>query len=104
MFGYTGVAQVAKYAAPWMILVFIAAAIAVLPALGIGSFSEFWPVANQKIWTGMPLAGQSKFTFWHVMFFAWFCNLAMHKRKKSRPVQAERDLSSYNSILYLKFN
>jgi hypothetical protein len=30
------------------------------------------------MWTGTPLEGQSKFTFWHVMFFAWFCNMAMH--------------------------
>ncbi|MGH7492878.1 MAG: purine-cytosine permease family protein [bacterium] len=78
MFGYTQVARFANYAVPWMILMFIAAPIAVLPNLGIHSFSEFWPVANEKIWTGIPLAGQSKFTFWHVMFFAWFCNLAMH--------------------------
>ena len=27
---------------------------------------------------GDPLPGQVKFTFWHVMFFAWFCNMAMH--------------------------
>ncbi len=39
---------------------------------------DFWRIANEKIWTGVPLAGQSKFTFWHVMFFAWFCNMAMH--------------------------
>jgi purine-cytosine permease-like protein len=78
MFGYTQVARVAKYAAPWMILVFIAAAVSVLPDLGITKLSDFWPVAKQKIWTGVPLLGQSKFTFYHVMFFAWFCNLAMH--------------------------
>ena len=31
------------------------------------------------IWKGGdPLPGQVKFTFWHVMFFAWFCNMAMH--------------------------
>ena len=78
MFGYTEVARVAKYAAPWMILVFIAAAVSVLPDLGVHSISDFWPVAKEKIWNGVPLAGQSKFTFWHVMFFAWFCNLAMH--------------------------
>lgn len=78
MFGYTQVAHFAKFAAPWMILVFIAAAVAVLPDLGISSFSDFWPTAKEKIWTGTPLAGQSQFTFWHVMFFAWFCNLAMH--------------------------
>jgi len=78
MFGYTQVARVASIAAPWMILVFIAAAVAVLPELGVNSISDFWTVANEKIWTGIPIAGQSKFTFWHVMFFAWFCNMAMH--------------------------
>jgi hypothetical protein len=31
------------------------------------------------IWKGGdPLPGQVKFTFWHVTFFAWFCNMAMH--------------------------
>ncbi|MBN2013486.1 hypothetical protein JW960_29420 [candidate division KSB1 bacterium] len=78
MFGYTQVARVASIAAPWMILVFVAAAVAVLPDLGVKSISDFWTVANAKIWTGAPLAGQSKFTFWHVVFFAWFCNMAMH--------------------------
>jgi purine-cytosine permease-like protein len=78
MFGYSQVARFGKYAAPWMILMFFAAPIAVLPALGVHSLSDFWPMANQKIWTGISLAGQSKFTFWHVLFFAWFCNLAMH--------------------------
>jgi len=77
-FGYDIISRFANIAAPWMILVFIAAAIAVLPNLGVHSPSEFWTVANEKIWTGEPLVGQSKFTFWHVMFFAWFCNMAMH--------------------------
>jgi purine-cytosine permease-like protein len=78
MFGYTLVARVGKYAAPWMILVFIAAAVAVLPELGVRSLSDFWTVAKERIWNGLPLPGQTKFTFWHIMFFAWFCNLAMH--------------------------
>ncbi|UCE08726.1 MAG: hypothetical protein JSW07_07735, partial [bacterium] len=78
MFGYVQVARVASIAAPWMILVFIAAAVSVLPELGVKSISDFWNVANEKIWTNVPLEGQSKFTFWHVMFFAWFCNMAMH--------------------------
>ena len=78
MFGYAQVARVASIAAPWMILVFVAAAVAVLPELGVKSISDFWTVANEKIWTSVPLQGQSKFTFWHVMFFAWFCNMAMH--------------------------
>lgn len=78
MFGFEQVSRFANIAAPWMIMIFIAAAIAVLPDLGITSFSDFWPVAESKIWTGVPLEGQSKFTFWHIMFFAWFCNMAMH--------------------------
>ncbi len=78
MFGYTQVSRFANVASPWMILVFIAAAIAVLPELGVHSLADFWHIANKKIWMGDPLAGQSKFTFWHVMFFAWFCNMAMH--------------------------
>ncbi|KAA3616147.1 MAG: hypothetical protein DWQ05_10385 [Calditrichaeota bacterium] len=78
IFGYDKVSSFANIAAPWMILVFIAAAIAVLPELGVHSLSDFWTVAQEKIWTGVPLVGQSKFTFWHIMFFAWFCNMAMH--------------------------
>lgn len=76
--GYDYVARFANIAFPWMILVFIAAGLAVLPQLGVNSFSDFWLVANEKIWTGVPAEGQSKFTFWHVMFFAWFANMAMH--------------------------
>lgn len=76
--GYDQVSRFANLAAPWMILVFIAAAFAVMPELGITSTGNFWDVANSKIWTGVPLEGQSKFTFWHIMFFAWFANMAMH--------------------------
>lgn len=76
--GYDYVAWFANVAFPWMILVFIAAALATLPQLGVTSLSDFWTVAQEKIWTGVPAEGQSRFTFWHVMFFAWFANMAMH--------------------------
>lgn len=76
--GYDYVARFSNIAFPWLFLVFVAAGIAVLPDLGVNSLSEFWSVANEKIWTGIPAEGQSKFTFWHVMFFAWFANMAMH--------------------------
>jgi purine-cytosine permease-like protein len=62
-----------------MVLVFIAYGIVAARQLGIDSVQEFWPKAKELIWTGgEPLAGRAKFTFWHVMFFAWFCNMAMH--------------------------
>jgi purine-cytosine permease-like protein len=78
MFGYTQISKFANVAAPWMIMVFIAAALSVLPDLGVHSISDFWSKANDTIWTGIPLEGQSQFTFWHVLFFAWFVNMAMH--------------------------
>ncbi|MFC1528297.1 purine-cytosine permease family protein [Candidatus Latescibacterota bacterium] len=76
--GFEKLSEFAKICSPWMFLVFVAAGLAVLPRLGCTSISDFWRVANEKIWTGIPLEGQSKFTFWHIMFFAWFCNMAMH--------------------------
>lgn len=78
MFGFEQVSRFANIASPWMIMIFIASGIAVLPQLGVTSISDFWPVAQNTIWTGEPLPGQSKFTFWHIMFFAWFANMAMH--------------------------
>ncbi len=76
--GFEKLSRFASVCAPWMFLVFVAAAVAVLPTLGVQSIGDFWRVANEKIWTGVPMAGQSKFTLWHVIFFSWFCNMAMH--------------------------
>ncbi len=76
--GFEKIAYFSKIAAPWMFLVFVACGVAVLPQLGVTSMSDFWTVANEKIWTGEPLSGRVHFTFWHVMFFAWFANMAMH--------------------------
>lgn len=84
-YGYQIVAKVAEVAAPWMVLVFIAFGLIGLrqfiDATGtkIGSLSDVWTLAHTHIWQGRdPQPGQVKFTFWHVMFFAWFCNMAMH--------------------------
>jgi purine-cytosine permease-like protein len=78
-YGYKFVARVANIAAPWMVLVFIAYGLAGLHEIGVDSLASFWPAAREVIWKGgAPLPGQVKFTFWHVAFFAWFCNMAMH--------------------------
>lgn len=76
--GFNKIAAFSKIAVPWMFLIFVAAAVAVLPSLGVESPGDFWRVANERIWTGVPMEGSVKFTFWHVMFFAWFANMAMH--------------------------
>jgi cytosine permease len=76
--GFESLARFANVCAPWMVLIFVAAALATLPKLGVNQWSDFWTVANEKIWTGIPQPGASKYTFWHVLFFAWFANMAMH--------------------------
>ena len=76
--GFDQIARFSKIASPWLLLVFLASGIAVLPQLGVASIGDFWSVANEKIWTGVPEEGRVRFTFWHVMFFAWFANMAMH--------------------------
>ncbi len=78
-FGYEMVSRFANIASPWMVLVFLAFGLVALPQLGVHSVSDLMNKAGTEIWTGGdPLPGQAKFTFWHVMFFAWFCNMAMH--------------------------
>ena len=77
--GFDALARFAKVAAPWMFLIFVTGAIAVLPKLGITpGASNFWEVAREKIWTGVALEGQSQFSIWHVIFFSWLANAAMH--------------------------
>ncbi len=76
--GYDIVAKFSGYSVPWMPLVFIAGAVAVLPQLGVTSPGNFWQVANEKIWTGVPFEGMPKFTIWHVAAFAWLANTNMH--------------------------
>ncbi len=77
--GFEKLSRFAEVASPWIFMVFIAGALVTLPKLGVrADFSNFWEVATKKIWNGVAEAGQEKFGFLHVMFFAWFCNLAMH--------------------------
>ena len=73
--GYSTVARFANIAAPWMILVFLALGLVAVQQLNVNSWAEFWAVLGRG---GEPLPGQLKFSFWHVLFFAWFCNAAMH--------------------------
>lgn len=84
-YGYQMVAAIGNFSAPWMTLVFVAFGLIALAqfiqATGseIHSAADLWALAKNDIWKGgEPLPGQVKFTFWHVAFFAWFCNMAMH--------------------------
>jgi purine-cytosine permease-like protein len=83
--GYDMVSKVANIAAPWMVLVFLGFGIVGLrqfievTGAEVDSLSSLWNLCTTSIWKGGdPLPGQIKFTFWHVTFFAWFANMAMH--------------------------
>ena len=84
-YGYRIVARIANYSAAWMTLVFLGFGLVgfkeflTVTGTHIGSLGDFWNLCQTAIWKGgTPLPGQVKFTFWHIMFFAWFCNMAMH--------------------------
>ena len=77
--GFATLTRFAEICSPWMFVVFIAGAIAMLPRLGVSpDLSNLWEVAQTRIWTGEPTPGQEKYGFWHIAFFAWVCNAAFH--------------------------
>ena len=73
--GYNLVSRFSNIAAPWMILVFIACGIVAIIRLDVHSFGEFWAIWGDGM---SPVGGQTKFTFWHVVFWSWLVNAAMH--------------------------
>ncbi|HUW18791.1 MAG TPA: hypothetical protein VMW16_05775 [Sedimentisphaerales bacterium] len=84
--GFKKLAQFAEVCSPWMFLMFIAGALALIPAILAGfpqvgslrSFFDFWQLADARIWPG-PQPGQKEaLGFLHIASFAWICNLAMH--------------------------
>jgi NCS1 family nucleobase:cation symporter-1 len=78
IWGFKALARFASVCSPWMVMMFIAGGFVALPRLGhIGSFAGFWEIAKQQIWVG-PASGQAAIGFWHIVAFAWICNLAMH--------------------------
>jgi cytosine permease len=77
--GFEKLSRFAQVASPWIFVVFVAGAVAVLPRLGVSpDLSNLGEIARTRIWNGVATPGQEQFGFWHVLFFAWFCNLAMH--------------------------
>jgi len=82
IWGFRKLAQFAEVCSPWMFLMFIAGALALLPTIvadtpqirSLHSFNDFWQLADLKIWPGK----EGGLGFLHIAFFAWICNLAMH--------------------------
>jgi cytosine permease len=84
--GFKRLAAFATVCAPWMILMFLAGFLVMLPRLGevtgvgqVNSFSSFWEMGEKAVWIGKTPDGlPPQISFWHVVAFAWICNLAMH--------------------------
>jgi cytosine permease len=77
--GFEKLSKFGEVCSPWLFAIFIAGAIATLPKLGVHTnLDNLWQIVQTRIWNGVASQGQDQFTFWHVVFFAWFCNLAMH--------------------------
>jgi purine-cytosine permease-like protein len=77
--GFDGLSRFAAICAPWILVVFVAGAIASLPRLGVNpDLSNLLEIVKTKVWNGVATEGQEPYSFWHITFFAWFANLAMH--------------------------
>jgi cytosine permease len=83
--GFRRLAQFAVVCSPWMFLMFVGGAVVMLPALAaalpdgrIDGLADLWTIANQTIWKGASEHASGGLGFWHVVAFAWICNLAMH--------------------------
>jgi len=73
--GYNMVSMAANWMSPIIIFAFLACGIIALNQLEINSFSDFIAIWGEG---SDPFPGQIKYTFWHVLFWSWFCNAAMH--------------------------
>ena len=77
--GFKRLATFATVCSPWMFLMFIVGAIAVLPELfEAAGGNGFFEMAGRTVWTGQTPDGSEPMGFWKVAAFAWICNLGMH--------------------------
>ncbi len=77
--GFRKLATFATVCSPWMFLMFVVGAIAVLPELyAAAGGGSFFDMAGQEVWTARTPDGSEPMGFWKVAAFAWICNLGMH--------------------------
>ena len=104
--GFRGVARFAEVCAPWMVLMFVVGALAMLPGLaertdGVGRIRELADlrrIADHWIWVG---GGDGALGAWHVAAFAWICNLSMHGGLSDMSVLRFARRSSYGFLSVL---
>lgn len=83
--GFEGVSKFASTCVPWMIVLFALGIIAVVPQLiqetgfgKINSLKDIFRLLNEQVWVEqVPISGK-KLGIFHVIAFAWTCNVALH--------------------------
>ncbi|WP_297089379.1 hypothetical protein [uncultured Draconibacterium sp.] len=86
IYGFNTVADFSSICAPWLFTLFVAGALALLPALAhsvigstsISSFSEFVRIGDVSIWKGVTNTGESGIGLLEVIGFAWAANTITH--------------------------
>ncbi|WP_010662615.1 purine-cytosine permease family protein [Marinilabilia salmonicolor] len=86
IYGFNTVADFSTICAPWLFTLFVAGALALLPALAnsvigttsISSFSEFVHIGDQSVWRGVTVTGEQGIGLLEVIGFAWAANTITH--------------------------
>jgi purine-cytosine permease-like protein len=73
--GYDTVLKAANWMSPFIVVAFVACGVVALNQLEVSSFQDFWDIWGDG---SEPFPGQTKYTLWHVIFWSWFANAAMH--------------------------
>lgn len=86
VFGFNAVAEFANICAPWLMVMFTAGGMVLIPALSeaitgyttLTSFSDFVQIAGASVWTGVNAEGQPGIGLLEVAGFAWAANTVAH--------------------------
>ncbi|MDO4615773.1 MAG: hypothetical protein Q4B15_09110 [Lachnospiraceae bacterium] len=82
--GFEACAKFSSTCVLWMIVIFFIAAVVALPQLAqatgvqINSFGDIWAIFNSNVGSGSGNPNAEPYTIFHVICFAWLCNLAWH--------------------------
>lgn len=82
-YGFKTLSCVSSVLGPWLLVLFLVAGIVSLPILvessanvaSLQTFSDFLRLGDEYVWIYNPA---SEMTIWHVIAFAWVCNLGHH--------------------------
>ena len=86
IYGFNTVADFSSICAPWLFTLFLAGALALLPALShsvigstsISNWGEFLKIGDLSIWKGVTDSGESGIGLLEVIGFAWAANTITH--------------------------